>query len=71
MDGLEVLARLKKIDPNLPVILLTAYASQKSAIDALNLGAFQYLEKGAKNDEIRSWSRTPSRCARCAPRTRT
>jgi len=52
MDGLEVLSNLKKIDANLPVILLTAYASQKSAIDALNLGAYQYLEKGAKGDEV-------------------
>jgi two-component system response regulator PilR (NtrC family) len=52
MDGLEVLGALKKIDPALPVILLTAYASQRSAIDALNLGAYQYLEKGAKGDEV-------------------
>jgi DNA-binding NtrC family response regulator len=32
---------------------MTAYASQKSAIDAVNLGAFQYLEKNAKNEEIK------------------
>ena len=42
------LGALKKLDPTLPVILLTANASQRSAIDALNLGAYQYLEKGAK-----------------------
>jgi DNA-binding NtrC family response regulator len=52
MDGIEVLAGLKKIDPNLPVILMTAYSSQRSAIDALNLGAYQYLEKKANSDEI-------------------
>jgi len=52
MDGLEVLSALKKVDPTLPVVLLTAYASQKSAIDALNLGAYQYLEKTAKGDEV-------------------
>ena len=52
-DGIEVLSALKKIDPNLPVILMTAFASQKSAIEAVNLGAFQYLEKNAKNEEIR------------------
>ena len=52
-DGIEVLSGLKKLDPNLPVIVMTAYASQKSAIDAVNLGAFQYLEKNAKNEEIR------------------
>jgi DNA-binding NtrC family response regulator len=52
-DGIEVLSALKKIDPDLPVILMTAFASQKSAIEAVNLGAFQYLEKNAKNEEIR------------------
>ena len=55
----------------LPVIVMTAYASQKSAIDAVNLGAFQYLEKNAKNDEIKLVVATPWRCARCATRTRT
>jgi len=34
-------------------VIMTAYASQQSAIDAVNLGAFQYLIKNAKNDEIK------------------
>lgn len=53
MDGIALLEQVKAIDANLPVIILTAYASQKSAIEALNLGAFQYMEKHAKNDEIK------------------
>ena len=53
MDGIQVLAGLKAIDPELPVIIMTAYASQKSAIDAVNKGAFHYLIKHAKNDEIK------------------
>ncbi len=53
MDGIQLLAGLKKLDPGLPVIVMTAYASQQSAIDAVNLGAFQYLIKNAKNDEIK------------------
>ena len=53
MDGIELLAELKKLDPNVPVIIMTAYASQKSAIDAVNHGAFHYLIKQAKNEEIR------------------
>ncbi len=53
MDGIELLAELKKIDSNVPVIIMTAYASQKSAIDAVNHGAFHYLIKQAKNEEIR------------------
>ncbi len=53
MDGIQVLSGLKAIDPELPVIIMTAYASQKSAIDAVNKGAFHYLIKHAKNDEIK------------------
>ncbi len=53
MDGIQLLQALKKQDPTLPVVLMTAYASQQSAIDAVNLGAFQYLIKNAKNDEIK------------------
>jgi DNA-binding NtrC family response regulator len=53
IDGLGVLAGVKKIDPSVPVVIRTAFASQKTAIEALNRGAFQYLEKSAKNDEVR------------------
>jgi DNA-binding NtrC family response regulator len=53
MDGIQLLQGIKKLDPSLPVVLMTAYASQQSAIDAVNLGAFQYLIKNAKNDEIK------------------
>ena len=53
IDGIQVLQGIKKIDPAIPVVIMTAYASQQSAIDAVNLGAFQYLIKNAKNDEIK------------------
>src|SRR5258705_9149149 len=53
IDGLGVLSGVKKIASSIPVVIRTAFASQKSAIDALNRGAYQYLEKSAKNDEIR------------------
>jgi DNA-binding NtrC family response regulator len=53
MDGIEVLSEIKKIDPAIPVIIMTAYASQKTAIEAVNNGAFHYLIKHAKNDEIK------------------
>jgi len=53
MDGIQLLKGVKAIDPNLPVIIMTAYASEKSAIDAVNLGAFSYLQKHCKNDEIK------------------
>jgi len=53
MDGIQVLAEVKKIDHTLPVVIMTAYASQKTAIEALNNGAFYYLIKRAKNEEIK------------------
>ena len=53
MDGIEVLKEIKKYDPTLPVVIMTAYASQKTAIEAVNQGAFHYLIKHAKNDEIK------------------
>ncbi|HPF35041.1 MAG TPA: sigma-54 dependent transcriptional regulator [Candidatus Krumholzibacteria bacterium] len=53
LDGIQLLKGLKAIDPELPVIMLTAYASEQSAIDAVNLGAYSYLQKHCKNDEIK------------------
>ena len=53
-DGLEVLSAAREAEANLPVVIMTAYASQKTAIEALNKGAFYYLVKrAAKNDEIK------------------
>jgi DNA-binding NtrC family response regulator len=53
MDGIQLLKGIKGIDPDVPVLILTAYASEQTAIDAVNLGAFQYLQKHCKNDEIK------------------
>jgi len=44
-SGLEVLNRIKKVRPDVECIVITAHASQKSAIEALNQGAFSYLQK--------------------------
>jgi DNA-binding NtrC family response regulator len=54
IDGIAVLEGIKKIDPSIPVIIMTAFASRQSAIDAVNKGAFLYLEKNANNDEIKA-----------------
>ncbi len=53
MDGIQLLKGIKAMDPTMPVIIMTAYASEQSAIDAVNLGAFSYLQKHCKNDEIK------------------
>lgn len=51
-DGLEVLARAREVDPELPVILMTAQASLQSAMRAVNEGAYYYLQKPFANDEL-------------------
>ena len=52
MDGIEVLKRLKKIDPCAVIIIITAYASVESAIKAMKMGAFDYIQKPFKHDEL-------------------
>ncbi|HXJ57394.1 MAG TPA: sigma-54 dependent transcriptional regulator [Verrucomicrobiae bacterium] len=45
MDGLETLRRLRKLDGRLPVIMMTAYGTTQAAIEAMKLGAYDYLLK--------------------------
>ena len=52
IDGLQVLDELKKQDDNLPVLMITAFASMDTAIKAMKLGAFDYITKPFKNDEV-------------------
>ena len=52
IDGLQVLDALKKHDDDLPVLMITAYASMESAIAAMKKGAFDYITKPFKNDEV-------------------
>jgi len=52
MDGLELLAELRKQDPEVPVILMTAQASLQSAVQAVNQGAFYYLQKPFSNGDL-------------------
>jgi len=52
LDGLEVLKRIKKVDPEVPVIIITAYGSVESALSAIKMGAYDYIQKPFKNDEL-------------------
>ncbi len=53
IDGIELLTRIKEIEPTVPVIIMTGYASMESAIEAVNKGAYSYLRKQTSNDEIK------------------
>jgi DNA-binding NtrC family response regulator len=52
IDGLQVLGELHKQDEELPVIMITAFASMETAIAAMKKGAFDYITKPFKNDEV-------------------
>ena len=52
MDGLQLLQEIKKINSELPVIVITAYAEVEKAVAAMQSGAFSYLAKPFSNDEL-------------------
>ena len=52
LDGIATLDELKRIDEDLAVVMITAYASVESAIAAMKSGAFDYITKPFKNDEV-------------------
>jgi DNA-binding NtrC family response regulator len=52
VSGVEVLAAARAHDPNTPVILMTAQATLQTAMQAVNEGAFYYIQKPFRNDEL-------------------
>ena len=52
IDGLETLDRLKRIDEDLPVIMITAFGTAANTRAAFKRGAFDFIEKPFKNDDV-------------------
>lgn len=52
MDGLEVMERMKEISPETKVIMITAYATVHTAVQAIKMGAYDYLVKPCNPEEI-------------------
>lgn len=52
MDGLELLKSVKALNPDLPVIVITAFGEVEKAVAAMQAGAFNYLAKPFNNDEL-------------------
>jgi len=52
MDGMEVMRQAKDLDPDLPVVLITAYAEIHGAVKAIKGGAHDYLSKPFDNQEV-------------------
>ena len=53
MDGLEVLRQVREVRPDIRVIMITAYGTVESAVEAMKLGAVDFLQKPFDPEEIR------------------
>ncbi len=53
MDGIQVLEKVRTLDPNIPVIIMTAYGTIQSAIEAIQKGAFYYITKPFELSELK------------------
>ena len=51
-NGLDVLDDIRRTDEDLPVVMVTAFGTIESAIAATKLGAFHFVQKPFKNDEV-------------------
>ncbi|MDI6781083.1 MAG: response regulator [bacterium] len=54
LDGIETFSRLKAIDPDMDVVMLTAYGSIESAVEAMRKGAYDYLHKPLEIDKLKT-----------------
>ncbi|MBD3309089.1 response regulator [candidate division KSB3 bacterium] len=52
MDGVELLQRIKAVDPEIVVVVITAYGSVESAVEAMKKGAYHYLSKPLGKEEL-------------------
>jgi DNA-binding NtrC family response regulator len=53
MDGFEVLREIKKMDESIGVIMITAYGEVESYLEAMNMGAFEYINKPVRVNELK------------------
>jgi DNA-binding NtrC family response regulator len=52
MNGIEVLKRIKKIDTDARIIMITAFGDVESYLDSMELGAYEYINKPFETDEL-------------------
>ena len=53
MTGIELLQETKRVRPEMPVVLMTAFATVSTAVEAMKLGAYDYIQKPFDGDEIK------------------
>ena len=52
MTGLEILAKVSQINPEISFVIITAYGTVENAVNAMHLGAYDYLSKPVNLDEL-------------------
>jgi two-component system NtrC family response regulator len=52
MNGIEILKKIKNINPQISVVMMTAYGTIETAVDAMKLGAVDYITKPIDLDEL-------------------
>jgi len=52
MEGIELLKIIRETDPDLPLIIMTAYGTIESAVEAMRQGAFDYITKPFRKEQI-------------------
>jgi two-component system NtrC family response regulator len=53
MDGIELLKQIKEKNPHLPVVMMTAYGTVEKAVEAMQLGAFNFIQKPFQNETLK------------------
>lgn len=53
LNGIELLERIKSVSPDTPVMMITAYSTTEQAVEAIKYGAYNYISKPFKVDEIK------------------
>jgi DNA-binding NtrC family response regulator len=53
MGGMDLLVEARRIRPEMPVVLMTAFASVQTAVEAMKAGAYDYIQKPFEGDEIK------------------
>jgi DNA-binding NtrC family response regulator len=70
INGMEILRHVKELDSELPVIVITAFGSIENAVEAIHLGAFDYVTKPFKEDRLRNCVQKALRISRLTSEVR-
>jgi two-component system NtrC family response regulator len=68
-DGLDLLTRFQELVPEIQVVIITAFADVNNAVEAMKLGAYDYITKPFDLDRLERSSRKPFSGSLCSAKT--